>query len=126
MWNRCTYPIDKSWHLYGERGVRVCLEWRSFAYFLHSMGERPSGKTLDRRDPNGHYTPENTRWATSREQARSRANNYKVEWQEETLCLRDWAERLAINHTTLHRRLRDYGWTVEQAFTTPTGKKRKK
>ena len=40
--------------------------------FLRDMGPRPVGKTLDRINPQGHYEPTNTRWATPEVQGRSK------------------------------------------------------
>lgn len=41
------------------------------------MGERPQGLQIDRIDTHGHYTPENCRWVTSKENNNIRRDNIK-------------------------------------------------
>lgn len=73
MRSRCNNPKTPQYEDYGGRGISVCSRWNKFENFLTDMGERPSGKTLDRwPDKNGNYEPGNCRWSNPQEQVDNR------------------------------------------------------
>lgn len=119
MLERVDNPRSPSFATYGGRGIRVCERWRDFLNFYADMGSRPSADySLDRKDVNGDYTPENCRWATRKEQQRNRRVNRLITLDGLTLTLAEWAERTGILAITLAARLRT-GWSVEKALTAP-------
>lgn len=72
MLGRCYNSNNANFYLYGERGIKVCERWHEFENFLADIGERPEGKTLDRINPDGDYSPHNCRWATMEENLANR------------------------------------------------------
>ncbi len=119
MHERCRSPKHVGYPRYGGRGITVCTEWSDFAVFLADMEAtwRP-GLTLDRRDNDGNYCPNNCRWATPEEQARSRCNTRYVTFGSETRPLAEWAEITGLRRSVIEQRLRN-GWTPERALTEP-------
>ncbi len=77
MMDRCTNPNHAAYEYYGGRGIRVCERWQDFNNFVEDVGARPEGLTLDRRDNDGDYGPDNHRWATMLEQS---ANKRPRRW----------------------------------------------
>lgn len=126
MKSRCNLPGDISYRNYGGRGIRVCEEWQdSFETFLRDVGAAPSRfHSIDRIDHNGHYGPDNTRWATQKEQCNNKRNNTMLTHDGVTLTATEWAQRVGFGGPEpIYNRLAD-GWSVERALLTPIRHKR--
>lgn len=120
--SRCTNPKATGYRNYGGRGIKVCERWNSFEAFFVDMGPRPGPQhTIERKDNEKDYCPDNCCWATRKQQARNRRTNRLLTYHGETLPVIAWAERLGMTKETIAARLR-YGWSIERVIETPVSK----
>lgn len=106
MKNRCLNPNGPDYRLYGGRGIAVCNRWlNDFGAFFSDMGKCPDGMSIDRRENNSGYSPDNCRWATSRQQSNNRRSNVNVTSDGQTLSLTEWSEKLGVSVKSLQTRI---------------------
>lgn len=117
MLQRCNAANFRQYKDYGGRGIKVCERWYKFENFLSDMGLPPfPGASLERKDNNKGYEPENVVWSTRISQARNKRNNVRFELGGLSLTLVEWSERLGVKKATLASRLYLYEWPIERAL----------
>ncbi len=120
MKQRCENPQSEGYPRYGARGITVCERWHVFEAFLEDMGRKPSPEhSIERIDNDGHYAPDNCRWATRLEQGMNKRNNHWVTHEGVTLHLAEWARQAGVSVDTFWRRINRYGWSFDRAIRAP-------
>jgi len=125
MKQRCNNPNNKDYAHYGNRGIKVCTEWEhsfdSFRDWAIKNGYAAEF-TLDRKNNDRGYYPDNCRWATRKEQVNNRSNNLSFTYKGITHTLAEWSEIYGINASTLHDRVMRLGYSFEEAISKPMPK----
>lgn len=125
MVQRCENPNSKSYKDYGQKGIKVCIEWRkdfkSF-YDWSLLNGYKEGLTIDRINFDEDYCPDNCRWITKGEQAKNRSMNLSIEYLGKTQNLQDWCIELNVDYKRVHNRINKLGWDFERAINTPVQK----
>ena len=123
---RCNNKKNPRYAGYGGRDIKICEHWlNSFENFLADMGERPPGTTLERKNNNGDYEPDNCCWGTSEQQYSNKRNNHFLTYRGQSLHVSKWERQLGFKVGIVASRLRR-GWTVQQALSIPRCTKEKK
>lgn len=117
---RCYNPSCRDYPYYGGRGITICDRWlKSFDNFLLDMGVRTEGMTLERRDVNGSYSPENCLWASRTQQMQNQRRSVKVPVGGVEVSLQEAADLAGVKYHTLKARIKQLGYTAEQALSKP-------
>ncbi len=121
MKKRCLNPNSTRYKDYGGRGIIICQEWLIgfdiFAEWAYSNGYE-KGLTIERKDVNGNYCPENCIWIPKSRQHYNKRTTVFVTYKGKRKCLMDWCNELNLCYDTIHERIKK-GWTVEDAFEKP-------
>lgn len=104
---RCSNENNCKYEYYGARGITVCQRWQeSFENFYADMGARPSkDHSIERKENDGNYCPENCEWATHVEQCNNRRSNRLLTYNDKTLNVTQWAKELGTSPQILFRYL---------------------
>lgn len=126
MKTRCNNPNFNGYKYYGGRGIKVCDRWlEGFENFLCDMGRKPSDEySLERKNGELGYYPENCKWATRIEQLNNTRQNRFLEWDGKRMTVAQWGREIGIRGKTLRERIRK-GYSVKEALTLPKGEVRK-
>lgn len=127
MKNRCNNPNVKNFKNYGARGISVCAEWmksfESFRDWAFNNGYSDD-LTIDRKDVNGNYKPDNCRWATKVEQSNNRRVCRFITINGVIRTASEWARETGISSSVIVGRL-DSGWPEEMLLSPPDPNRRK-
>src|ERR1700744_7223 len=133
MFDRCYREDYEPYPLYGGKGVRMCDEWyNSFMYFYKWALKNgwKKGLQLDKDIKAKEagiegflYSPEWCTFVPPIENNKGKGKNVLKEYNGRSQTLSQWGRELGLPKPTLHHRLRDYGFTVEEAFSKESFRK---
>ena len=128
MKKRCYDIKSKAYKNYGHRGIKVCGEWiedfKCFRNWAIANGYRED-LSIDRKDVNGDYCPENCRWISLREQTRNKRESIYLTINGVTKLLIDVAEENQLSAKLLRQRYHR-GITGEEILMPPKDSKFRK
>jgi hypothetical protein len=111
---RCMNPNTKYYKRYGGRGISICKEWsddfRVFEKWALENGYSDS-LTINRKENNKNYTPENCEFVSRKVQSNNRTNNILIEIDGIVKTIGEWADYSGIKYDTIWARVQRYGWT---------------
>lgn len=99
------------------KDINVCEDWFIFMNFYKWAMENgySDDLTLDRKNYNLNYTPDNCRWITITEQQMNKKSNNLILYGNCFFTLTELSILFKININTLNKRLRS-GWSVEESI----------
>lgn len=107
MKSRCYLKNSGCYERYGGRGIIVCEDWKNdfstFKQWALSSGYNDN-LTIERIDFNGNYEPSNCTWIPLPEQSNNRRSSIFIEYQGQTMNLKQWSDKLGIKYGTLNSR----------------------
>lgn len=118
MLDRCYNQKEKNYQWYGAKGIKVCNEWlkdyKSFENWAFNNGYKDD-LTIDRKDPNKNYSPENCQWISLGENSR-KANANFIEINGKIMSGTQWAIELNLGCNTINNFVKKYPIDLVKEF----------
>lgn len=112
MKQRCYNNKNKSYMQYGGKGIKICDEWldnpKSFEEWSLRSGYNDN-LTIDRKDSNLDYCPDNCRWVTKESNSKYKSTTSLIDVDGEIHSGKDWAKILGFGHNLINTYIRKYG-----------------
>jgi hypothetical protein len=108
MRSRCFNINDQNYFRYGERGIMVCNEWKNNFQLFYNWAINngyQENLTLDRKNNNGNYEPDNCRWTTMKVQTNNTRKNIYIEINGITKHISEWVKETGLNYNTIITRM---------------------
>lgn len=121
MIDRCYSRDNKRFSRYGGRGIRVCDEWRSSrrAFYDWAVNNGWSeGLSIERKNLDGDYSPENCIWISMAEQQGNTSRNLFFEWRGKKSYLAEICREEGVSYMMVYKRIKK-GMGIAEAIRTP-------
>lgn len=114
MKTRCYNTKAFGYKDYGGRGITVCEKWiKDFKAFYDDMSSTyEKGLTIERKDVNKGYSPDNCTWITRSEQGKNKRNTATVETIKGRMTIVEAAKLAGITPLALKHRI-NRNWPIE-------------
>jgi len=119
---RCYNTTDIRYKNYGARGIKMSIEWKknrkAFVDWAIASGYK-EGLTIERKDNEKGYYPENCCWISLEEQSYNRRNTTWVIWKGKKTSLAKLAKNYGVLINCITKRI-NRGWSLEKALSKPS------
>ena len=118
MKKRCYQPYHTYYNRYGGRGITICDEWLgpngyvTFKEWALSHGYK-SNLTIERKDVNGNYCPDNCCWITDLEQHKNTTKVIKISCYGQEYTLHEFCRQYHIGYNTVKKYILNGGMRAE-------------
>lgn len=127
--DRCYRQECAGFKDYGARGIRMCKEWKNNFQSFYDWAianNYKDGLTIERKDVNGNYCPDNCCWIPKEQQSRNRRNSHFITYHGETKTLSEWSRELHIDRGSVRSKEKELGsgeLAIEAILNSPRHKR---
>ena len=110
---RCFNANSKNYKLYGGRGITICDEWandfEAFSAWALENGYEDN-LSIDRKNTDGNYEPNNCEWATVEHQNNNKRNNVLITEGGKTQTLAQWCDEYNADRDKVKYYMKKYSF----------------